>query len=122
MTEKHLTCIGCPMGCQLTAHLEKGSVVSVTGNTCKHGEEYAIRECTAPTIPVTGTVAIRGAALPVLPVRTKRDVPKESVREVARAMGALVCNAPVTIGDVICPDIAGTGVALVATANAAAVQ
>ena len=34
MNQRQLTCIGCPMGCQLTATLEGGVVTAVTGNTC----------------------------------------------------------------------------------------
>ena len=35
MEEKKLICIGCPLGCELSAMLERGEVISVTGNTCK---------------------------------------------------------------------------------------
>ena len=38
MNQRQLTCIGCPMGCQLTATLEGGVVTAVTGNTCKRGD------------------------------------------------------------------------------------
>ena len=34
-----LTCIRCPMGCRVTAQVENGAVVSVTGNTCRRGRE-----------------------------------------------------------------------------------
>ena len=45
MSTRNLTCIGCPMGCQLTAELAGGEVVSVRGNTCARGEAYARKEC-----------------------------------------------------------------------------
>ena len=45
MSMRNLTCIGCPMGCQLTAELAGGEVVSVRGNTCARGEAYARKEC-----------------------------------------------------------------------------
>ena len=45
--KKELTCIICPRGCSLTADIQDGTV-TVTGNTCPKGEEYAIRECTNP--------------------------------------------------------------------------
>lgn len=32
--ERDLICINCPMGCNLHVVMEKGEVVSVTGNTC----------------------------------------------------------------------------------------
>ena len=43
MSIRELTCIGCPMGCQLTAVLEDGQVTRVTGNTCPRGDAYARR-------------------------------------------------------------------------------
>ena len=36
-----LTCIRCPMGCAIHVEMENGQVVSVTGNTCPRGAEYA---------------------------------------------------------------------------------
>ena len=63
MSIRELTCIGCPMGCQLTAVMDGSRVTEVTGNTCPRGDAYARRECVAPVRTVTGTVAIEGAAL-----------------------------------------------------------
>lgn len=60
MSTRNLTCIGCPMGCQLTAELAGGEVVSVRGNTCARGEAYARKECTHPARTVTGTVRCEG--------------------------------------------------------------
>ena len=39
--KQELICIGCPMGCQLTAEVESGVVTQVSGNTCKRGDAYA---------------------------------------------------------------------------------
>ncbi len=36
---KKLTCVVCPRGCSLTAELEDGKLVRVTGNTCPRGEK-----------------------------------------------------------------------------------
>ena len=86
MSIRELTCIGCPMGCQLTAVLEDGQVTRVTGNTCPRGDAYARKECTHPARTVTGTVRVSGGALPVVSVRTAGEVPKEKVLDVARAL------------------------------------
>lgn len=43
MSKREFTCIGCPMGCALQVEIENGCIISVTGNTCKRGEEYAKR-------------------------------------------------------------------------------
>ena len=39
--ERKITCIICPRGCAMTAEIQ-GETVTVTGNTCPKGEEYAI--------------------------------------------------------------------------------
>lgn len=42
---RQFTCIMCPMGCSLEAEvLPEGQVEKVTGNNCKRGKEYAVRE------------------------------------------------------------------------------
>ena len=114
-----LTCVQCPMGCPLEVTLADGEVVSVTGNTCPRGEAYAKKECVAPARTVTGTVAIEGAALPVLPVRTAGEVPKALVHEVARALRTVTVHAPAAIGDVVLQNVCGTGVDVVASKNVA---
>ena len=46
---RQFTCIMCPMGCSLEAEvLPEGRVEKVTGNNCKRGKEYAVREVTNP--------------------------------------------------------------------------
>ncbi len=117
--KQELICIGCPMGCQLTAEVENGAVTSVTGNTCPRGDAYARRECVAPVRTVTGTVAIEGAALPVLPVRTNGEIPKTQVFDVARALRTVKVQAPIAIGDVVLQNVCGTGVDVVAAKNMA---
>ena len=52
METRELTCIGCPMGCALTVELNGSEVVSVTGQTCKRGEDYAKKEVTNHLFPV----------------------------------------------------------------------
>ena len=44
MEERKLTCIGCPMGCQLQVIIKDGIVEKVTGNTCKRGADYGKKE------------------------------------------------------------------------------
>ena len=122
METRNLTCINCPMGCQLTVVTDGGEVVSVTGNTCPRGEIYARKEVTHPTRIVTSTVSVSGGVIPVVSVKTASDIPKESIRAVMEAVNGVCVNAPVSIGDVLLEDIAGTGAALVATKNVAAKQ
>ena len=114
MENRILTCIGCPLGCMLTAvPVEEGWDIS--GYTCKRGLEYAKKELTRPERTVTSTVRVSGGAANVTSVRTRTDIPKDAIFSVMEAINAIVAPAPIAIGDVLCPDIAGTGVALIAT-------
>ncbi|MBR4723815.1 MAG: DUF1667 domain-containing protein, partial [Clostridia bacterium] len=54
--KRNLTCIVCPMGCSIDVEFENGEVLSVTGNTCKRGAEYAKNECISPVRTITSTV------------------------------------------------------------------
>ncbi len=118
-----MTCIGCPMGCQVTIDYKSvnGNVdmdsISVTGNTCPRGKEYAISEVTNPTRTVTGTVSVSNREGRVVPVKTKTPVPKSMVTQVAKALMSVSVEAPVKIGDVACEDICSTGVDVVITNN-----
>jgi CxxC motif-containing protein len=60
-------------------------------------------------------VRLRGGRIPFLPVKTQRSVPREAAREVVGAAGRVLVEAPVSLGDVVLRDAAGTGVDLVAT-------
>lgn len=115
MEQRELTCIGCPLGCSLTVTLEGGTVTSVTGNTCPRGDAYARKEVTAPTRVVTSTVRVRWGALAAVSVKTAGDIPKDKIFACVRALKEVEVPAPVTLGQVILPDAAGTGVDVIAT-------
>jgi len=116
MKTVEMTCIRCPMGCRLTV-TQDGDSFSVTGNTCRRGEEYGIQEMRCPMRVVTSSVRVSGGRRPVCSVKTAAAVPKADIGAVLAAIRTLRPCAPIAIGDVLCPDIAGTGVSLVATAN-----
>ena len=109
-----LTCIGCPMGCRLTVTMEGKKVTSVAGNTCRRGDDYARREVTAPARVLTTTVPVVGGVRPRVPVKTAGEVPKALVISCAKALAAVEVTAPVHAGDIVCRDILGTGVDVIA--------
>ena len=116
MENRLLTCIGCPLGCTLTAvPTENG--FDVTGYTCKRGLEYAQKELTRPQRTVTSTVRVTGGKLAMFSVKTEADIPKGKIFDCVRALKEVDIPAPVSIGQVILPDVAGTGVAVIATKN-----
>lgn len=116
MKIRELTCIVCPRGCSLRAELaEDGSVLRVDGYTCRRGLSYAETECTHPRRTVTSTVRTEDGR--IVSVKTADTVPRERVFEVMRVIDHTHPKGPVHVGDVLLPDICGTGVALVATAD-----
>ena len=117
MEERKLTCIGCPMGCQLQVTIRDGQVEKVEGNTCKRGADYGKKEVTDPTRIVTSTVRVQGGTLPVVSVKTLGDIPKSSVMDCVRCLKTVIVQAPVHIGDVILENAAGTGTDIIATKN-----
>lgn len=120
MEHVQLTCIGCPLGCEMTVTREDSEIQAVTGNTCPNGEKYARKELTNPTRIVTSTVRVSGGQLPVVSVKTASDIPKGEIFACIRALGDVDVPAPVVIGQVILSNVAGTGVDVVATKNVAA--
>lgn len=112
---RELTCIGCPMGCELTVEVENGVAVSVTGNTCKIGENYAKSEISAPTRVITTTVLTEDGK-PVA-VKTAAAVPKGQIFECLEQIKAARIKRPAHIGDVLIESVCGTGVPVVVTRN-----
>ena len=110
-----MICINCPKGCEMDVSVD-GDRVTVAGHSCPKGEAYAKAEVTNPTRMVTGLVRVAGMRKP-LPVKTKVAVPKAKIDEVLFALHQTTVQLSVQIGDVIIPDVAGTGVDVVATAN-----
>ena len=117
MEKRELTCIGCPMGCQITVELENGEVLSVKGNTCPIGDNYARKEVIHPERTVTSTVVVDGGDKPRCSVKTAGNIPKDKIDECMKVIDAVRVKAPVKIGDVIIDNVLGTGVNVVATRN-----
>jgi len=105
------------MGCRLSVELDAGRIISVTGNTCKRGEEYAQSEVINPVRVVTTTVMVRNGQSRTISVKTRTGISKNKVFDCMMALKGVTIEAPVVIGDVIAADIAGTGVDIVATSN-----
>ena len=82
--EKTFVCIVCPNGCTLHAAEENGAI-TVTGNRCPKGEEYAKAELTNPVRTLTTSVATVFPDRPVLPVRTSGAIPKDAIMPAATA-------------------------------------
>lgn len=115
MEVRELICIGCPLGCPLSVQIENGEVVSVSGNTCKRGEEYGKKEVTNPTRIVTSSVHVQNGEIEMVSVKTERDIPKGKIFACMEEIRKVTVEAPIRIGDVVIADCAGTGVSIIAT-------
>ena len=109
-----MTCINCPMGCQLDVETRTDGTLKVTGNACLRGETYAKQEVTAPVRMVTGLVRVKGTKRPLC-VKTKTAIPKEKIPDVLVVLAATEVEAPVALGDTVIADACGTGIPVVAT-------
>ena len=115
METRELTCIGCPMGCHLTVQMENGVVASVSGNSCKIGDNYARKEVTNPMRIVTSSVPVKDTENTRVSVKTASDIPKSSIFDVMREIKQAQAISPVKIGDIIVHNVANTGVDIIAT-------
>ena len=113
--KRDLTCIVCPIGCQLCATIEDGVVTEVTGNTCPRGKQYAIDECTNPVRTITTTARTSNGG--VIPVKTDRPVPKSLMFECMEEINRAAVSLPAQIGDVVIENLLNTGANVVVTAN-----
>ena len=114
---KQITCINCPVGCRMTVTLsESGAFQTVEGNSCPRGSAYAEQECTQPKRMITAVLPVNGTQTP-LSVKTALPIPKAMIPEVMKILSETTLCPPVRLGQVIIPDILGTGSDIVATRN-----
>ena len=100
---KKLTCIECPIGCEVTVTLEDGRVVEVKGNSCPRGKLYAEAEVVCPKRVVTSTVRAENGE--IIPVKTDKPVRKDAIFEVMEKINKTVCKMPVALGDILVENI-----------------
>ena len=110
-----ITCICFPHGCVISVEIAAdGSVAYPAGASCARSSEYAVAEATAPVRSVATIVNVPGCGEP-LSVRAAEPIPKGLVPDAVRAVKAVRVELPVRAGDVILPDVCGTGVPAIAT-------
>ena len=116
METKTYTCIVCPEGCTVTL-TSRGNEKTVSGNKCRRGEEYVLREETDPRRNISSTVTVLDGERPLVPVKTSVPIPKQSIFAVMDLIRAASVTAPVSPGQVIIINAANTGAEIIATAE-----
>jgi len=113
---KQITCVTCPIGCCVSIEDVDGQI-RFSGNRCKKGKEFASKELLSPVRSITTTVRTAFYRIPVLPVRTNGEVPKDRVTEIIRELSNIVITEKIGIGEVVAADILGTGCDVIATSD-----
>ena len=118
---KHLlTCIVCPNGCDIEVETAPdGGILSIEGQTCRRGEEFAHQEILDPQRTISSSVRLTGGELPLVSVRLSRPVPRARIPEVMEAIRALTLEAPTRIGDVALGHVLGLDSDVIVTKNVA---
>ncbi len=110
MTE--LICITCPRGCHLT--VDEDNDYAVTGNACPRGAVYGKNEILNPVRVVTSTVRTNKDSEPRCPVKTNGAIPKGKMFEAMELLNSIELQVPISVGQVVVPDLFGTGIDFVA--------
>lgn len=111
-----MTCIVCPNSCRLKAEkTEEG--ITVTGNKCKRGEEFARAELTNPVRTLCSTVKTAFPDVPVLPVRVNAEIPKNKIFDVMAEIDKITVKQRITRGEVIIKNVLGLGADVIATSS-----
>lgn len=114
-TEIKVCCTTCPKECVMTVHLENGILASVEGEGCKRGEKFAQKEITTPERTLTSTVVVEyGDIACLLPVKTAAPIPKKDMAKAMHTIRKTKLTGCCQRGDVVIPNICGTGVDVVA--------
>jgi len=113
---KQIICITCPIGCRITVNEKDGENI-LSGNKCTRGAEFANAELTFPVRSLTTTVRTAFPDMPVLPVRTSIDVPKESITRIMRKLSKVTVTKKIGIGETVVANITGTGCDIIATGD-----
>ena len=118
----HITCIICPNGCQITVSERPGSPPQIEGSTCKRGMEYAGQEYRDPKRMLITTMRVDGGTLPVVPVRSNKELPKERIFDAVEHVSHIALRAPIKMGTVVVPNLLNLGVDVIASRDIGAVS
>lgn len=121
MIEKRImTCVTCPIGCEMTVEADGKKLISVSGNTCKRGRKYASDEIVNPRRTLTSTVVIfNNASAKFLPVKTTSPISKDKIYDAMKIINGIKAAAPIKMGDVLYSNFTEDGIDIVACKDVA---
>jgi CxxC motif-containing protein len=110
-----LTCVLCPVGCELEVRRAASGELEIQGNQCDKGLPFAVEEVLHPKRNLATSVPVRGTAAKMVSVRLSGPVPREKIFPILAEIARLRPEAPIRRGQVLIADVLGTGVDVVAT-------
>jgi len=114
---KELYCITCPAGCLLKVlEFDAHRSLKIEGNKCEKGFDFAKAELTNPMRTLTTTVRTTFSGVPVLPVRTDGEIPKDLIMDAMKELKSITVSEKLGCGDTVLENLAGSGVRVIATA------
>ncbi|MBC7235976.1 MAG: DUF1667 domain-containing protein [Chloroflexi bacterium] len=111
--QKEFICITCPVGCTIQAIVEGEELRTMQGHACRRGIAFVREELTDPRRMLTTTVQVRGGVLPLVPVRSMEPLPKHALMDAIALLRKVELQAPVKKGQVVLPNVLGTGVDII---------
>jgi len=111
-------CIICPVSCPVEVEwTNEDGVISIKNHLCKLANDYVASELFDPRRTMTTSMPVDGGDWPLVSVRTNPPLPKDRMLEAMDEIIGRRVQAPVKVGDVLIPDLLGTGSDVVATRN-----
>jgi len=114
-----LTCVLCPVGCELEVARAAAGGLDVKGNQCDKGIPFAEEEVLHPRRNLATSVPIKGTEAKMVSVRLSGPVPREMLFPILAEIAKLRPEAPVCRGQVLIAGVLGTGVDVIATRTVA---
>ncbi len=110
-----LTCILCPVGCELEVRKGQAGELQVQGHQCDKGVPFAVEEILYPKRNLATSVPVKGTATKMVSVRLSGPVPRDMIFPILAEISKLRPEAPVRRGQVLIADVCGTGIDIIAT-------
>ena len=120
MIEKEFICVVCPNGCSIKVRYEEGNppkLTSADGARCPRGRSWAQQEIENPMRTFSSSVLVDGGDFLESSVRLTKPVPLAKVFAVMEEIKKITLAAPLTIGDVVLTNPAGTETEVIVTRN-----
>jgi CxxC motif-containing protein len=114
---KEYTCIICPNGCEITAEIENGEMLSLDGASCPKGRQYVEQELTDPQRSISSSVLVEDGELTLVSVRLSKPIPKGRTFDVMAEIKKAYLKAPVKAGKAVIENVLGLGSNVITTKN-----